>query len=550
MNICLDNINENNNKNKITQEEYNNNYNSITNKDKNDIKLKSNNNFSETDGDNNINERDNIFYKEKKILLENFKPNYSYDFAISNFNDIKDEDFPFYPNSKFGLSFYKDIALYLRSKQLNPRKPRYPLYINNIKDIKEISNEKSKFRHICLKFGLTHNNELGYFKKDKIKNKLNLDTNLSAKDKIEKELITKEYDLYIIPYRINEYNLLNELHIDNGHPSCERLRKKLESIHIFYYNYIEDIKYITEKCVICKIKSKNIKLEKKEFKPILFQYPKERYVLDITDIPNNIDNTSYKKYLLNIIDHFSKMSKTYLITNKSANIILDKLVDFINSYGMPKSIGTDNGKEFKNSIMMNFCQENNINLVHGLPYKPHSQGVVERLHRTIKSHIVLTKFLYHNKFNLENTINKINQLYNSTINTVTGFTPNEIFWSTNKEILKKVYYNTTKYYSDYNLTEKIIECGDKCVLSNKLYIKKKTKDNELILEENKFLKITEIYSIPGEIIKNLSGGKYLVLISKDVKESKLNENDIVRVDRNRFRLLEDNDWFKLVYDSI
>ena len=72
--------------------------------------------------------------------------------------------------------------------------------------------------------------------------------------------------------------------------------------------------------------------------------------------------------------------------------------------------------------------------------------MVERLYRTIKSHIVLTKFLYHNNFNLENTINKINQLYNSTINTVTGFTPNEIFWSTNKEILKKVYYNTTKYY--------------------------------------------------------------------------------------------------------
>jgi len=60
------------------------------------------------------------------------------------------------------------------------------------------------------------------------------------------------------------------------------------------------------------------------------------------------------------------------------------------------------------------------------------------------------------------------------------------------------------------------------------------------------LKLTEIYIIPGEIIKNLNGGKYLVLISKDVKESKLNENDMVRVDRNKFRLIEDNDWIKIV----
>lgn len=42
----------------------------------------------------------------------------------------------------------------------------------------------------------------------------------------------------------------------------------------------------------------------------------------------------------------------------------------------------------------------------------------------------------------------------------------------------------------------MIECGDKCVLSNKLYIKKRNKENELILEENKFLKFPEIYSIP------------------------------------------------------
>ena len=89
---------------------------------------------------------------------------------------------------------------------------------------------------------------------------------------------------------------------------------------------------------------------------------------------------------------------------------------------------------------------------------------------------------------MEFAIEKINKLYNSNINLVTGFSPNEVFWSTNKEILKKVYYNTTKYFSNYNIEDKTIECGDKCVISNKLYVRNKNKNNEIILEEKKLSK--------------------------------------------------------------
>jgi len=44
----------------------------------------------------------------------------------------------------------------------------------------------------------------------------------------------------------------------------------------------------------------------------------------------------------------------------------------IKLYGAPKRIGTDNGKEFINILLNSFCAENNIEIEHGLPYKPHS----------------------------------------------------------------------------------------------------------------------------------------------------------------------------------
>ena len=45
-----------------------------------------------------------------------------------------------------------------------------------------------------------------------------------------------------------------------------------------------------------------------------------------------------------------------------------------------------------------------------------------------------------------------------------------------------------KYFSNYNIEDKTIECGDKCVISNKLYVRNKNKNNEIILEEKKLSK--------------------------------------------------------------
>ena len=75
---------------------------------------------------------------------------------------------------------------------------------------------------------------------------------------------------------------------------------------------------------------------------------------------------------------------SYLIKNKEAKTILHFLTFALECYGYPEEIGTDNGKEFKNKTIENFLKDKNIKFIHGKPYNPHSQGVVERYHQTIK----------------------------------------------------------------------------------------------------------------------------------------------------------------------
>ena len=114
--------------------------------------------------------------------------------------------------------------------------------------------------------------------------------------------------------------------------------------------------------------------------------------MDITEIPINLNDTNNKKYILNIIEHFSKLCKSYLLDNKKSIGILNSFKSFITEYGVPLSVGTDNGREFKNKLLSDYMKDNNIKYVHGLPYKPHSQGVCKRVHRTIKTGLLVKKF--------------------------------------------------------------------------------------------------------------------------------------------------------------
>ena len=103
----------------------------------------------------------------------------------------------------------------------------------------------------------------------------------------------------------------------------------MKKLRYYYRGYINDIKYIIFNCPVCC--EKNINFYKREScKTIIFDYPKDRYVLDLTDLPFYIDIQDENKYLLNIIDHFSKLCKSYLLKNKKAFGILQCLKNFIN----------------------------------------------------------------------------------------------------------------------------------------------------------------------------------------------------------------------------
>ena len=144
-----------------------------------------------------------------------------------------------------------------------------------------------------------------------------------------------------------------------------------------YYSIINDNYYW--------IGIKNIEKTKREkSKTILSHGPKDHYLADLWYLFDYLKGHSNYSYVLDIIDHFSKFCNSYLLNTKEKFEIFTHIRNFIELYGKPKYLVTDNGSEFKNHLLKDYCDKNGIKFIHGLPYRPHSQGVVERLQRIIK----------------------------------------------------------------------------------------------------------------------------------------------------------------------
>ena len=71
---------------------------------------------------------------------------------------------------------------------------------------------------------------------------------------------------------------------------------------------------------------------------------KERFIIDAVYLSDYIANED--RYLITMIDHFSKYSWAKLVKNKSADFILLTIKLFFTFYRFPEILQSDNGKEF------------------------------------------------------------------------------------------------------------------------------------------------------------------------------------------------------------
>ena len=146
--------------------------------------------------------------------------------------------------------------------------------------------------------------------------------------------------------------------------------------------------------------------------------------LDILDLKDyGPENNRNYRYVLVIIDNFSKFGWTTTIKNKNGLTIRDSFENvLISSKRKPNLIEADRGKEFSNNIFQDFLNKNNIKLYS----RNSSYGAVfaERFNRTIRD--LLKKIVFERgDANWVDVLPTITKQYNNKIHSSTKLTPKD-----------------------------------------------------------------------------------------------------------------------------
>ena len=433
---------------------------SNSNINKNKASLNSNNNPQNSAIVNSQNNISNPT-SSKSHNLNNIKKQISSQTQNRNFNNIEAPKVKcfIYPTTKFKSNMYNEVYQYLSQ--------------NKIPDRFKGNKSTTSFKN-------WHKNFKQYYTLSKICNSTLSKSRLIYQDERKNK--------FIIPF-IHEIKKIIEIchgkFIANAkHFGRDLTVRNIKSRGFYWANMTNDTADFIVNCEECalNIPAKPIKSPK----IILANGPLDRIQLDLWSIPKfmiekSLTGDSYK-YVLSAQDHFSKFKWAILISDKTAENICQKLEIILASFTkIPKIIQTDNGKEFRNHLLVNLTQRYNIQLIHGAVRHPQTQGLVENQNGLLSKSLTksFTNYLNKNKngkkWDLVEAISYFIATENNKVHTVTKEIPNKLVHEVQEDKIKLILERIQNYYKKITQKSKIIKIGAKVAILRDMQLNKKKK---------------------------------------------------------------------------
>jgi len=129
-------------------------------------------------------------------------------------------------------------------------------------------------------------------------------------------------------------------------------------------------------------------------------------------------------------DAFSGFVVLRPLPSKTAEEVVRQLLSFVGLFGIPNSILSDNGREFRNKLSDELVRTLGIKRLYTAPYHPATNGTVERVNRVVHNMMSIYLRQSHKSTHQQwpTILPYIEYSINTTVNRGSGFTPFQLLF--------------------------------------------------------------------------------------------------------------------------
>ena len=185
----------------------------------------------------------------------------------------------------------------------------------------------------------------------------------------------------VIPHSLVNHAL--ELSHDSeiaAHSGVLRTLKR-SRLHFFWLNQTRDVMNYVKSCLPCQKR----KWQGQGTAPLgsfpAVSHPLERVGVDLIEMTPSYEGN---KYILTVIDHFSRYVSAYPLPNKTSQTVTEAMFRFVCDNSVPREVVSDRGTEFNNELFKKVCENLKAKNKFTTSYHPMANGATEKANSTIK----------------------------------------------------------------------------------------------------------------------------------------------------------------------
>ncbi len=236
---------------------------------------------------------------------------------------------------------------------------------------------------------------------------------------------TKSCDQLVLPSILHK-DILRATHnsITSAHLGTKKTLGKIR-LNFYWYNMNQAVKLWIRQCLFCGGRKRPVKKPKAPLQEYSVGYPLDRVVTDITG-PFPVSDSG-NKYILVVMDSFTKFVEAYAIPDQRAETVANKIVfEFLLRYGLALDLHSDLGRNYMSELFRQVCCLLEINQTHTSGYRAMANGMVERFNASLLNMIVT--YVNEEQSNWDVYLPIVTSAYRSSVHETTGYTPNQLMF--------------------------------------------------------------------------------------------------------------------------